>query len=209
MPPASIEHPRPGWNRVPGKVDTWAWWDGARFSTVAFRADDHWEYVPDENPHTKLTPRAGPDLPRRRGRNMALVLVAVGAALPPIGTFMVLGLALGQGFCEAGGGHDCKTSSSDFLFAAGLVVAGWALLIAAAIWWLISIRDQRAMRRSRRLTLSGLTCLAVSISGTLLWSTLPFSESVNGNAWALSHFVLGPAAALLLLLGIASKPLRE
>jgi hypothetical protein len=46
--PEAIKDPTFGWNELPHERGSYAWWDGQQFTTIVFRADDHWEYVNDE-----------------------------------------------------------------------------------------------------------------------------------------------------------------
>ena len=95
MPGETIEHPVPGWNELPREPGQYAWWDGQRFTTIAFRTDDHWEYVADQvqaGPAIVTTP------PKNRaawialwlGVANALTLFVLGPFLGPIGVVVAV-----------------------------------------------------------------------------------------------------------------------
>jgi hypothetical protein len=91
MPGERVEHPLPGWNEVPHQPGSYAWWDGQRFTTIAFRADDHWEYVTDDIPEARAawTPE-----PRNRGARTGLIILIAIAASVALG-FVVLAMVAG------------------------------------------------------------------------------------------------------------------
>jgi len=86
MPGETIEHPALGWNELPHEPGTYAWWDGHRATTIAFRANDHWEYVVDETP-----PR--PPRPHERSRSKRL-LTLVGATVGAVMLAVVVGFLI-------------------------------------------------------------------------------------------------------------------
>ena len=68
MPGEVIEHPIPGWNELPHERGSYAWWNGQRFTTIAFRTNDHWEYVTEEP-----VPGTAPPPSRHRLRTLLIV----------------------------------------------------------------------------------------------------------------------------------------
>ena len=73
VPGETIEQPALGSNELPHEPGTYAWWDGHRFTTIAFRANDHWEYIVDE------TPPRSPNT--NEGSHSKVLLALVGATV--------------------------------------------------------------------------------------------------------------------------------
>ena len=127
MPGEVIEHPAPGWNELPHEPGTYAWWDGQCFTTIVFRANDHWEYVTDWQPP--------PPQPSRQHNPNAWIGLWI--AIGNMATMCAFGFFLGPASIVLGGiGLDRADRRSERVASITAIALGsCGFLLGLAVLW--------------------------------------------------------------------------
>jgi hypothetical protein len=82
MPGVTIDHPARGWNQIPQQRGSYAWWDGRRFTTIAYLADDHWEHRREDTAErSEVQTVVEPDSPGSRIVAVVGLFISLVAAL--------------------------------------------------------------------------------------------------------------------------------
>jgi hypothetical protein len=81
----TVEHPAFGWNRLPQRPDTFSWWNGRSFTTVASQIEGEWHYTALE----------GASKPRTSWRHNPFAWIGLWVGVANGCTFWLFGAVLG------------------------------------------------------------------------------------------------------------------